>query len=172
MCTRFKQDERNFQPHLSTVEGPVNEPVLPREQLTIYCQWDDVAKSGQYVIGIGARGRIAVAGSQIALVDMLPLDGDSRADVDRKHDNYMRVHGALVKAIGDYAARSGAKIEKLEISFAKDATVGAKSGTAPWAFVSLAIDACNAVNNAREKAQKPRYELTFKFSDAMQQFGR
>jgi hypothetical protein len=150
----------------------VDDPAPPREQLTVYCQWDELTKSGQYVIGVGARGRIAVAGSQIKLLEMLPLDGDSRADLDRKHENYVRVHGELVKAIDDYAARSGAKIEKLEISFAKDATTGAKSGTAPWAFVSLAIDASNAVNNEREKAQKPRYELTFKFTDALQQIGR
>ncbi len=172
VCTRFKQDERKYEPYLSTEDGPHDVPHIPREQLTIYCQWDEHSSKGQYAIGIGARGRVAVGDSQVALLDLLPMDKDSPREVTRKHEAYARVHGALIKAIDAYLARSGAKIEKLEISFAKDAAAGAKSGTAPWAFVALAIDAANAINVRLEKAKEPTYNLTFKFSDALNRFGR
>lgn len=173
VCTRFKQFERKFEPNLTTEEGPqTNPPPVPREQLTIYCQWDENTGSGQYAIGVGARGRMAVAESRIALLELLPLDSDKPADVARKHESYARIHQTLSKAMEAYVSRSGAKIEKLEISFAKDATLGARSGTAPWAFVALAIDAANAINVKREKAGEPVYKLTFKYSDALQRFGR
>lgn len=173
VCTRFKQDERKYEPYLTNEEGiNTDPPPVPREQLTIYCQWDEKTNTGQYAIGIGARGRMAVADSQVGLLELLPLDSDRAADVTRKHETYGRVHAALVKAIEAYLARSGATIEKLEISFAKDATAGAKSGTAPWAFVALAIDSANAINVKRDDAGEPAYKLTFKFSDALERFTR
>ncbi len=173
VCTRFKQVERKFEPHLSTTEGPNHQnPPAPQEQLTIYCQWDDVSKQGQFAIGISARGKKAVANSAVALTELLPLDRDGHSEVSRKHEIYTRVHAVLVEACKAYIANSGARIEKIEISFAKDATVGAKSGTAPWAFVSLAIDAASAINEDRKLAGEPVYNLTFKFTDAREVFRR
>ena len=173
VCTRFKQVERKFEPHLSTTEGLTDHnPPPPQEQLTIYCQWDDESHQGQFAIGISARGRKAVANSRVALTELLPLDRDGHAEVSRKHEIYTRVHGGLKEACQAYIADSGARIEKIEISFAMDATVGARSGTAPWAFVSLAIDAANAINKEREKAGESLYNLTFKFTDAREVFRR
>jgi biopolymer transport protein ExbD len=172
VCTRFKQEERRFEPHLSTSEGLASHNPPPQEQLTIYCQWDDSTQQGQFAIGISARGRKAVAGSNVALTELLPLDRDGHSEVSRKHEIYKRVHAALIEACKAYVANSGARIDKIEISFAKDAAVGARSGTAPWAYVSLAIDAANAINVGRKKSGEPAYNLTFKFVDALDGFGR
>jgi len=173
VCTRFKQDERRFEPHLSTTEGlRTDQPPAPQEQLTIYCQWDADAAQGQFAIGISARGRKAVANSQVALTELLPLDRDGPSEVARKHEIYVRTHAALKEACLSYIAQSGATIDKLEISFAKDATLGARSGTAPWAFVSLAIDAANAINVDRKKRGEGAYNVTFKFADAREVFRR
>lgn len=173
VCTRFKQTERKFEPHLSTTEGPVSpdKPVF-KEQLTIYCQWDDASQSGQFAIAISARGKKAVEGTHVALLEILPVDRDGVADVKRKRERYQSVHAALVEAIKNYIAASGAKIDKLEISFAKDATIGARSGTAPWAFVTVAIDAAEKINLERDDRKEKRYDLTFKFADAREVFRR
>jgi hypothetical protein len=76
----------------------------------------------------------------------------------------------LVSSVEAYVVDSGAKIEKLEISFAKNAMQGAVSGTAPWMFVSLAIDAAAQVNRNREARGDKPLNVTFKFADALQRY--
>ena len=70
-------------------------------------------------------------------------------------------------AAESYISNSGAKIEKLEISFAVNAMEGATSGTAPWMFVSLAIDAAAQVNKNRAASGLEELSVTFKFADSL-----
>jgi hypothetical protein len=49
---------------------------------------------------------------------------------------------------------------------------GTRSGSAPWAFVSLAIDASASVNNQRELQGLSNLDLKFKFADAFERTRR
>lgn len=172
VCTRFKQDERNHRADLPKEFGPSSEASLPREHVTIYCQWDEAAQSGNYVLALGARGRKPVHDTETRLEELVvqPLDSDAaRAE---KRRNYERLHGALVGALDDYVRASGAKIEGLEISFAVNAAQGARSGTAPWAYVSLAVDAAAQLNRNRQESGAADLPVAFKFTDALGRYGQ
>jgi hypothetical protein len=72
----------------------------------------------------------------------------------------------LVSGTEAYINKAGAdRIEKLEISFAVNAMEGASSGTAPWMFVSLAIDAAAQINANRKSNGLEVLTVTFKFAD-------
>jgi biopolymer transport protein ExbD len=170
VCTRFKQEERNMRADLPTDEGLANSPAIPKEQITIYCDWNESDNTNQYVVAIGARGRKVVEGSKMGLLDLVVFDKDGISGVKEKKDRYNTVHSALVARVEKYITESGAKIEKLEISFAKDARLGAKSGTAPWMFVSLAIDASVEINAHRKAKGEKELTVTFKFADARESY--
>jgi len=168
LCTRFKTQEQHFQNELPKDEGNHTDPLpIPKEQLTIYCNYDQQTGANDYVLAIGARGRKTVPGTRATLNELVIFARDGNDVIREKKALYADLHHALVLAMKDYVKTSGAKIEKFEISFAKDATQGARSGTAPWMFVTVAIDAAAAINKERNKAGQPQYPLTFKFADAM-----
>ena len=172
LCTRFTQNEENHRVDLPLTEGmdPVYAP--PKEQVTIYCTWDEIAAANSYVVAIDARGRVPVEGSYARLNELVIYPSDAAAVISEKEARYGAVFANLVAAIEAYIQRSGANIEKLEIAFAKDARVGASSGTVPWMFVSLALDAGVQVNANRDKQGLPALSVTFKFADALGVYGR
>ncbi len=165
VCTRFKMDERNHRADLPTDEGLANTPAVPKEQVTIYCQWD--GQQNEYVVALAARNRQVVPDSRMGLLDLVIFPSDGAAAIREKKARYAHVYTQLVDKLQAYIQNTGAKIEKLEISFAKDAVQGAKSGTAPWCFVSLAIDAANRLNNLREAEGKEKLPVAFKFADSL-----
>ncbi|MCZ7605174.1 MAG: biopolymer transporter ExbD [Planctomycetota bacterium] len=170
ICTRFKVDERNHQVELPKDEGPG--PIgFPKEALTIYCVWNEATQANGYVVALGARGRKPVEGSYARVDELLIYPSDSPAAERAKRERYRQVFERLVEAMQSYIARSGAGIEKVEISFAHDATVGAASGTVPWVFVSTAIDATTRLNQQREETGQPALGITFKFADALGVYG-
>ncbi|MCA8918593.1 MAG: biopolymer transporter ExbD [Planctomycetes bacterium] len=172
LCTRFRADERKFLVDLPTDEGPNSDRYPPKEKLTIYCVWNQELSANSFVVAIDARGRVPVEGSFTRLDEMVIISTDSGSAVAAKKARYKAVHANLVKTIENYGARSGANFEKFEISFAVDAAEGARSGTAPWLFVSLAMDATEAINNKRRDAKQDPIPLTFKFADALGKYSR
>lgn len=172
LCTRFRVEERKFEVALPKDEGDRDEHKPPKEKLTIYCVWNEDLKANSFIVAIDARGRKPVEGSFARLDEMVILPSDSNAVVAEKKARYKSVHTNLVKTIEDYGARSGSKFEKFEISFAVIAAEGARSGTAPWLFVSLAMDATADINNRRQKAEEAPIPLTFKFADALGKYPR
>lgn len=170
LCTRFKVEERNHRADLPLDEGLNTTPSVPKEQVTVYCNWDPATKVNDYILAIGARMRKPVENSRAGLADIVIFPSDKNADIRGKKILYSTIFNSLVKSIEEYIVRSGAKIEKLEISFAISAVDGVRSGTAPWMFVSLAIDAAARVNSNRKEAGKEPLSVTFKFADAMQKF--
>jgi len=167
LCTRFKIEERNHRADMPLDEGLESQMSVPKEFVTIYCHWDPETLSNEYIVAIGARNRKPVEGSRSQLKQMVIFPSDNIATVGDKKVLYERVFTSLVTSIEEYIIRSGAKIEKLEISYARDATKGVSSGTAPWMFVSLAIDAAAKVNQNRELQKKDPLTVTFKFADAL-----
>lgn len=166
LCTRFKVEERNHQVQLPLDEGLNDSPSVPVEQITIYCNWDDDTKSNSYQVAIDNRGHRQVPQSTATLQQMVIFPSDSTGTIADKKQRYQLVWENLVAETERYITDSGAKIEKLEISFAKDPVAGAVSGTAPWMFVSLAIDATAKVNMNREERGLEPLKVTFKFADS------
>jgi biopolymer transport protein ExbD len=167
LVTRFKVEERNHQVQLPKDEGLSSAPSVPKEQITIYCQWDPAAKANSYVVAIDARGRVPVENSYATLTDLVIFPSDGQGAILEKKRLYAQIFDNMVASVEAYISKSGAKIEKLEISFAVNAVEGANSGTAPWMFVSLAIDAAARVNQHREEAGKEPLRVTFKFADSL-----
>ena len=167
LVTRFKVEERNHQVQLPKDEGMQSEASVPKEQITIYCNWDDAQKANSYVVAIDARGRKPVDQSYATLEQLVIFPGDNNDAIFTKKKLYGQIFDNVVAAVEGYVRNSGAKIEKLEISFAVNAAEGAQSGTAPWMFVSLAIDAAAQVNKNRAAAGQEELSVTFKFADSM-----
>jgi biopolymer transport protein ExbD len=172
LCTRFRHDERNFQTDLPRKEGLNDDVSPPKEQLTIYCLWDATAQSNTYSVALDARGRKPVDGSFARLDELVIYPSDSASVVNEKRVRYQQIEKRLADALENYRKRSGARIEKFEISFAVKAPEGARSGTAPWLFVSLAIDATADVNEQRGEQELEALPVTFKFSDALGRYSR
>lgn len=170
LCTRFKVDERNHRADLPLDEGLNTSQTEPKEQITIYCNWDQGSLTNQYFVAIGARGRKLVQDSQASLSEIVILQSDNNSQIAAKKALYRQIFENLSAAIENYIERSGAKIEKIEISFAVDAVQGASSGTAPWMYVALAIDCCTNVNNHRKEKGLEPLGVTFKFVDAQNRF--
>jgi hypothetical protein len=171
LCTRFKVEERNHQVELPKDEGLQSQPSVPKEQITIYCKWDPDSHTNKYQVAIGARGRKPVEGSLASLDQIVIFPSDGNGAILEKKRLYGQIFDNLVAAAEKYIQKCGVKrIEKLEISFAVDATKGTASGTAPWMFVSLAIDAAARVNQNREANGYKQLSVTFKFTDALGKF--
>ncbi|MDC1141670.1 biopolymer transporter ExbD [Planctomycetota bacterium] len=169
LCTRFKVDERNYQVELPLTEGTrMDDPELPKDQATIYCVWDD--HMNYYQVAIGARARKVVEGSHASLDDLVIRSSDPAGAVTAKKARYRATVLALGNRLENYIADSGANIQKVEIAYAKDNTVGVASGTTPWMFVSLAVDAAAHLN--RNRANDDKLPVTFKFADAQQRYQR
>jgi biopolymer transport protein ExbD len=170
LCTRFKVEERNHQVELPQDEGLQQTVSVPKEQVTIYCAWDAEAGANTYVLALGARMRQPVEDSYAAIGDLVIFPSDDIATVRSKKARYRTVFENVVADIENYIVATGAEIEKLEISFAIDAVEGAASGTAPWMFVSLAIDAAAKVNMNRAERGEDALPVTFKFADSLRRF--
>lgn len=167
LCTRFKVEERNHQVQLPKDEGLQSQASVPKEQITIYCNWDAANGTNSYVVAIDARGRKPVDNSLASLEQIVIFPGDGSAQIREKKILYGQIFDNLVASVEKYVRDSGAKIEKLEISFAINAMEGAASGTAPWMFVSLAIDAAAQVNKNRVAQGQEELSVTFKFADSL-----
>jgi biopolymer transport protein ExbD len=168
ICTRFKVEERNHQVQLPKDEGLQSQPSVPKEQITIYCMWDPAQLSHSYVVAIDARGRVPVENSFATLDQLVIFPGDNSAAIRAKKDLYRQIFDNVVNATESYINKAGAdRIEKLEISFAVNAMEGATSGTAPWMFVSLAIDASAEINKHRVASSLEPLTVTFKFADSL-----
>lgn len=154
LCTRFRVPEFNHVAELPDNEGMNTKAAVPREKLTIYCAWDEASGGNSYVLALDARAREPVANSFATLRELL----DDRT-------RYKQVHSALTDALRERQARMPTEI--IEISFAKDARRGAESGTVPWLFVTLAIDAVAELNQERAGSGQSPLEVQFKFADGL-----
>ncbi|MHC4841996.1 MAG: hypothetical protein ACYTDT_13745, partial [Planctomycetota bacterium] len=146
----------------------------PKEQITIYCAWDDGSQQNHYQVAIGARARKVVEGSHTGLQDIVIFPSDGSGGIREKKARYQQLVKLLIERTEQYITSSGMEtnVEKLELAYAKDNVLGAKSGTTPWMFVSLAIDAASKINQNRvEKyGEDKEFSVTFKFADAQDKY--
>lgn len=168
LCTRFKVEERNHQVQLPKDEGLESKPSVPKEQVTIYCKWDPATQSNHYEVALAERMRKPVDASTASLQQLVIFPSDSSGAILEKKRLYGQIFDNLVAETEAYIVKCGIdRIEKLEISFAVNAMEGSSSGTAPWMFVSLAIDASARVNQNRETNGYKPLSVTFKFADSL-----
>lgn len=172
LCTRFIDDEEFHRADLPKEDGIYDEVSPPKEQLTIYCNWNEDTGTNSYVVAIDARGRKPVENSLARLDELVIFPGDSNAQIKAKQDRYEIMFNSLVSAAENYIQNSGARIERIEIAFAKDSAMGASSGTAPWMFVSAALDASVEINARRKDAEQEPLSVAFKFVDALGSYSR
>lgn len=170
LCTRFKVDERNHRVDLPLDEGLSQDESKPKPQVTIYSAWDVGQAQNHYVVAIEARNRKPVPDSHAKLADLVIFSTDGPGASLSKKQRYRALVKQLIAFTEQYIIDSGAKIEKIELAYAIDNVQGARSGTSPWIFTSLAIDACSKINQNRVRDGKKELSVTFKFSDALQQY--
>ncbi len=164
VCTKFGEKERFFRPDLPLDEGDMSKPIVPREPLTLHCVWDESEKTNVYALGVGSRRRTVVPGSRSSLAELVIFPQEKNREIAAKKSLYATTQRALSYAIENHMAAAGAQVEKLEIAFARDPSRGAASGTAPWMFVSLALDACAQLNKERHKRGEAPIPIVFKRS--------
>jgi biopolymer transport protein ExbD len=170
LCTRFITPQGGFDAELPRKQGL--DPTLaelPDEPLTIYCEWEPGAQAGSYVVAIASRARLAVADSYLAIGDVVPLPSETTGQKHDRKAEYTRVFDALVSGLAQYERQPG-NPTSYEISFAQDPARGAAYGTAPWAYVTLAIDAVTKRNKQRAHAGEPALPVNFKFADSRMRF--
>ena len=172
LCTRFATPEEFHRADLPKDEGNNPDITPPKEQLTIYCNWDEETGANSYVVAIAARGRKPVENSYARLQEIVIYPNDGNAAILQKKERYKVMFNALVDSAERYIRASGANIEKIEIAFAKDSSEGASSGTAPWMFVSAALDASVQINQNREDQGLDKLPVNFKFVDALGRYSR
>ena len=134
-----------------TQANPGAMPSVPKEQLTVYCNYESSEDTGSYVVALDARGRKPGADSSAETHTLIYAQGEPADERKVKADLRAALQAKLVAAIEDYVANSGARIEQLEVP-------GADSYR-PWVFTEMAARACEQVNSNREKAGKEKFEL-------------
>lgn len=134
-------------------------PAIPKEQITLYTDYDQESKVAQNVIAIGARGRKVVENSRFALSDISSELASDEAGRKLAAENRTRLREAIVSKIETYVEQSGAKIEKLELRAGGDARLGASSFNAPCGFLFLQIEAAKDLNDRRKLQQRPPLEV-------------
>jgi biopolymer transport protein ExbD len=168
LCTRFYVPEKNHRIELPKDSGTFFVGV-PKESLTVYCRWDAETSAGHYVLAQDARGRMLVDDSHAGLTDLVIFPNDPFPVVEHKRARYKHVFDAVWQGMETYIERTGST-DQIEIAFAHDPARGAASGTAPWMFVSLAIDAAAQVNENRRQQGLDALPVVFKFADALGRF--
>jgi len=171
LCTRFKDDERNHRGDLPLVDGQNPAQVVPKMHVGIHCRWDAETGLNTYTVGGDGRATRAVQGSQARLHELVILPSDGSSVVGAKKERYREIFDSLVHEL-EVQLESGAEPDKMEISFAREAKQGAQSGTAPWMFVSLALDAAARLNERREKSGLEPLPVAFKFVDALGKYSK
>ncbi len=170
LCTRFITPQGGFEAELPKKQGLEPMPTdVPDQALTIYCEWSPDAQAGSYVIAQDARGRVAVPDSYLELRNAVPLRAERPARKVERKAEYTRAFDALVASLQQFESQR-ADLTSYEISFARDPARGAESGTAPWAYVTLAIDAVTKRNQQRVDAGEEPLPVNFKFADSLMRY--
>ena len=161
LCTRIVTPQEGFEAELPDKQGISSDTGVPQESITIDCIWNEDQRSGAYAISLDGRGRQVVSGSVLAYEHAIPgtVDGATRVAA------YTRTFDALVDNLGRIEEQH-ANASAFEISFSNDAAHGARSGTVPWAYVTLAIDAVTKRNMLRKEAGLEPMAVNFKFADS------
>lgn len=170
LATRFRVEEDSHRVQLPKEDGLKHDRFVPKGQVTIYCDWNEAAQGNSFVVGMGSVRRKAVENSFATLQDLVTYPKDSPQEARSKKQRYSVVFEGLLRSIEDAIAGSDVPVERLEISFARSAVDGAASGTAPWLFVSLAVDAAAQLNQGLAGRGDDQLTVTFKFADALQRY--
>jgi len=159
IAMKFKQVERRQGADLPLDEGPNPVPAEPVDRITLRMKWDN--NTMFYAVDVGKansleRGENLLTGGTLA--DMM------QDRVTNGNPFYTNVHTELVNRLVA-ASLEAANATKIEVAMASDTKASSLlqiDKTAPWGFVTLAVDACTSVNQQRKAMGKDPFGVTFK----------
>ena len=155
---KFRMTEKRQAADLPLDEGPNPTEAEPAEFIVMRLFWD----KGEMIYEVNFkhgnnRGQGGILGGNLR--ELL----DDRKDVTHAH--YRKVFGELYDKLKEKIAQVP-KAKKVEISTdGMKTTESSKEhigDTAPWGFVTLALDVCTKLNIERKAAGEPGLGVTFK----------
>jgi hypothetical protein len=161
---KFKQIERRQASRLPDNEGPNPVPAEEVLGLTIRMKWDKTSKTMAYSVDVGKENTLGQP-TNIAAGSLADLMNDR---VAAGNPHYNRVYSQLLDRLKDAYRRAG-KVEKVEIAMASDTKASSLlqvEDTAPWGFVTMAVDACTGLNMELKSANEKMLGVTFKDTQA------
>jgi hypothetical protein len=162
LTSKFKQVERRQGADLPLDEGPNPTPATAVSKLTLRMVWKDQTMSYWVDVQQGV-GEQSGKGKQIPAGGLAALMAD-RTKMGVPH--YSEVHKQLVDAIRSAHVRAlgSGKVDKVEVSMSANTAESSLKHigeTAPWGFVTLAVDACTEYN----KTLSPDKRLSISFKN-------
>jgi len=158
IAMKFKQVERRHAADLPMDEGPWR-PSEPVENVTLRMQWQD--QHMVYAVDTDRTNSLEQGRGLISGGTLADLMGDRTTHGNPHYSGvFANVRDRLAEALvnADHAT-------KVQIAMANDTSDSSAlqvDRTAPWGFVTLAVDACTAVNRQRKIMGKPPVDVTFK----------
>jgi hypothetical protein len=159
IAMKFKQIERRHGADLPLDEGPNPTPAEPVDRITLRMKWENNAM--YYAVDVGKANSL-LRGDNLMTGGTL---GDMMRDrVTDGNPHYTNIHRQIVDRLRA-ASVEAANATKIEVAMASDTKASSDlqiDKTAPWGFVTLAVDACSSLNQERKAAGKDPYSVTFK----------
>ena len=165
--TDYIADERNNRPLLTELGASYarfemkdeGRYMIPKEQITLYTDYDPASEFAQNVIAIGARGRKVVEGSRATLAEICSELAPDEAGRKSAMENRTRLIDAIVSKIETYIEQSGAKIEKLLLRMGGDPRAGNSPLDVPCGFLLVQVEAAAKLNAKRISQQRAPLEI-------------
>lgn len=159
LVMKFKTIERRHETRLPTDEGTQNTPPTPpKEQLTLRMKYDHTTGQMAYIVSVGADKSAA---DQINVGTLQELLADR---FNPARPLYTGTYQRLLDQLREKHTRA-VDTEKIELAMAPNTQMSSLlqvGDTAPWGFVTLAIDACTKYNQELKDRGKDMLAITFK----------
>ncbi len=160
IAMKFKQIERRQGTQLPMDEGPNPTPADAVDRLTLRLNY---TKDGLmfYAVDVGKVNSLETGANLIPAGSLADLMAD-RATTGNPH--YTRIFNDLKTRLNQAYAEAGGP-DKVEIAMASDTTKSSVlqiAETAPWGFVTMAVDACTSFSKELEGRGEKALGITFK----------
>ncbi len=159
---KIKQIERRQAANLPADSGPSQDEAEKVEQLTLRLFW----RNNKMIYEIGTKfGNNQGAGANAIPAGDLPTLMQDRQHPD--HPHYRDVFNRLTESFRSQLARvpTAKKVEIAMDENTQESSALHPGKTAPWGFVTLALDACTQINIERKEQLGPDKELSITFKN-------
>jgi len=159
IAMKFKQIERRHGADLPLDEGPNPFEALPVDRITLRMKWEN--NTMFFAVDVGKVNSLERGDNLLTGGTLVDLRNDRVTD---GNPHYSKIHGDLVARIraASLEAPTSTKIELALASNTKISSDQQVDKTAPWGFLTMAVDACSFINQERKAGGKDPYGVTFK----------
>jgi hypothetical protein len=161
IAMKFKQIERRHGTQLPMDEGPNPIPADAVDRITLRLNFVKESRMLYYAVDVGKHNSLERGENLILGGNLADLMNDR---ITPNNPHYTRIFDQLKLRLNQAYAEAGGT-DKVEIAMASDTTRSSAlqiGDTAPWGFVTLAVDACYAFNRELESRGQKRLGITFK----------